>query len=77
MADVTALKPKGEKAHPIPRPFAYPSAYGLATTVTDLVRDYGKMGAINMLIQAAQDVEADVDVLRKTLAHRRIERSRP
>lgn len=57
----------------LPRPFAYPSDYGLATATSNLLRDYGRVGAVNRLIEMAQRIEAGGDPLRWALMRRRVE----
>jgi hypothetical protein len=57
---------------PIPRPFAYPSRYGLANSVSQLVHEYGRMGAINVLIEMAEMLEREEDYLTDTVRRRRI-----
>lgn len=52
---------------PILKRIAYPSDYGLANAAYSLLRDYGKDGAINRLIEMAERIDRDesvFDVLR-------------
>ena len=41
---------------PIPRPIAFPSDYGLALATVALIRDYGRHGAINRLIEMGRTI---------------------
>jgi hypothetical protein len=60
-------------ARPIPRPFGYPSDFGLGNAIAALVRDYGPVGAINRLIEEAERLEAGLDPVRSAVRRRRIE----
>lgn len=63
-------------ARPIPRPFGYPSDFGLANTISSLVRDYGRVGAVNRLIEEAERLEAGIHPLLSAIRRRRIESDR-
>lgn len=58
---------------PIPKKIGYPSAFGLSATAANLIRDYGKHGAINMLIEMAEYIDADKNPL-DWITLRRVER---
>jgi hypothetical protein len=69
---VTPLINENARHAPIPRPFAYPSRYGLANAVTALVGDYGRIGAINVLVEMAEMLDREEDPLFDTLRRRRL-----
>ena len=71
-ATIVRLPDDEAKSRPIPRPFAYPSRYGLAVAVYQLMHEYGRIGAVNVLLEAAQMIERGEDFLTDTLAHRRV-----
>jgi hypothetical protein len=59
------ISPKHEK--PLPPKYSYPSDYGLANQISALIRDYGKTGAINRLIEEAErlrDGKNHMDIIR-------------
>jgi hypothetical protein len=71
-AEIKRFAPGGHR--PIPRRLAYPSEYGLANAASQLIRDYGKDGAINKLIEMAGRIERDEDPLRDIISKaRRVE----
>ena len=50
-----------------------PSDYGLVLSVEALKRDWGKVGAINRLIEVIKRLEEDDDLAKWALSHRRVE----
>lgn len=67
------LNPPGARSRPMPRKIMHPSAYGLANAVTSLIRDYGKHGAVNMLIDFAEMVRNDQDCMKHVMRGVRVE----
>jgi len=63
-------------AQPVLRPCGYPSDFGLANAITSLVRDYGRIGAINRLIEEAERLESGGDHMVAAMRRRRIESDR-
>lgn len=57
----------------MPKRYLYPSDHGLALTVSALIRDYGRYGAINRLIEAAEMVERDEDMIAAAMRCRRVD----
>jgi hypothetical protein len=57
---------------PIPRPFGYPSDFGLGTAANQLAAEYGTVGAINRLIEIAEWMEAGKSPLDWALRKRRL-----
>ena len=60
------------KSRPIPRPYAYPSRFGLANAVSQLVFEYGRIDAINILIEMAELLEREEDPLADAVRRRRL-----
>ena len=60
-------------AHSIPMPIRYPSDYALAGAVSALLRDYGRIGTINRLVEAARNIESRADPMVIIRATRRVE----
>ncbi len=69
---VVRLPEDEARSRPIPRPFAYPSRYGLSNAVYQLVFEYGRIGAINILIEMAEMVEREEDFTADTVRRRRV-----
>lgn len=54
---------------------AYPSDFGLANAVTGLIRDYGRDGAINRLVEMAERLAAGEDQYAWVFRRRRVDLS--
>lgn len=67
---VVPLENDAARARPIPRKFAYPSRFGLANAVSHLTLEYGRIGAINILIEMAEMLEQEKDYLTDTISRR-------
>lgn len=68
--EIVQLHEAGSK--PIPKPFGYPSDFGLGTAAARLVAEYGVVGAINRLIEMAEWMEAGKQPLDWAIRKRRI-----
>jgi hypothetical protein len=69
---VVRLPDDEARPRPMPRPFAYPSRFGLGVAVSRLVFEYGRIGAVNTLIEMAEMVERGEDYMTDTVRRRRI-----
>jgi hypothetical protein len=65
------------ESRPIPKPFGYPSDFGLGTAAKQLVAEYGTVGAINRLIEMAEWLEAGKNPLDWAIRKRRVQPHQP
>lgn len=75
MSNIERLDIVAHKPIPTKLAVAYPSDYGLANAISSLIRDYGRQGAVNRLIEAAERVSKEEDHMAWPLSRRRVELS--